>query len=351
MNFFRIEDSRVPGFLVFKDLIRTTFTFLSIKDRRTGVTWQFSSWSVARPAYPYSSPRSIHPAPPPPRKRMPTYALLGATGSTGSAILNHLLTHPSPALTLNLYVRSTAKLYKLQPSLSPTLPKHPTINIFEGTLETPDVLARALKGADVIFSCVAENANIPGLTIATDAAEAIIRVCEGLRGQEKGEYKAPLVVVLSSSSMNPKLAATTPRPVKWIVNTALNWTYADLRRAEALYRSLHDSSRDKKEAELLTVIFAQPGGLVPAIEKDKPTGHVLSTEESSMMVSYADLGVGMVEMAERWEELGLGWKGVSVNATGAVRWDTWEKFKVLSIGVVANWAPGVWGWGRGRGWW
>jgi hypothetical protein len=283
---------------------------------------------------------------------MPTYALLGATGSTGSAILNHLLTHPSPALTLNLYVRSASKLYRLHPSLSPTPPKQPTINIFEGTLETPEILAQALKGADVIFSCVAENANIPGMTVATDAAKAIIGACEGLkRKEEKGGYKAPTVVVLSSSSVNPKLAAASPRAVKWLVEIALNWTYADLRRAEGLYRSLHDSSGDKKEAELLNVIFAQPGALVPAIEKDKPTGHVLSTEKSSPMVSYADLGVGMVEMAERWEELGLGWRGVSVNATGAVRFDTWDKFKVLSIGVVAHWAPGVWGWGRGRGWW
>lgn len=283
---------------------------------------------------------------------MPTYALLGATGSTGSAILNHLLTHPSPDLTLNLYVRSASKLYKLHPSLSPTPPEQPTINIFEGTLETPEVLAQALKGVDVIFSCVAENANIPEMSIATDAAKAIIQACEDLkRKDEKGGYKAPTVVVLSSSTVNPKLVAATPIVVRWIVEIALNWTYADLRRAEALYRSLHYSSGEKKDAELLKVIFAQPSGLVPAIEKDKPTGHVLSTEAPSPMVSYADLGVGMVEMAERCEELGLEWKGVSVNATGAVRFDTWDKFKVLSNGVVANWAPGIWRWGRGRGWW
>ncbi len=284
---------------------------------------------------------------------MPTYALLGATGSTGSAVLNHLLTHPSPALTLNLYVRSASKLYRLHPSLSPTPPKQPTINIFEGTLETPEILAQALKGADVIFLCIAENANIPGMSVATDAAKAIIRACEGLKSKEEkgGGYKAPTVVVLSSSSVNPKLASATPRAVKRMLEMALNWAYADLRRAEGLYRSLHDSSGDKKEAELLNVIFAQPGALVPAIEKDKPTGHVLSTEKSSRMVSYADLGVGMVEMAEKWEELGLGWRGVSVNATGAVRFDIWNKIKVLSNGLVANWAPGVWRRGRGRGWW
>lgn len=45
---------------------------------------------------------------------MPTYAVLGATGSTGQAILNILL--QSPKNTVNAYVRSKAKLLKLSPS-------------------------------------------------------------------------------------------------------------------------------------------------------------------------------------------------------------------------------------------
>ena len=282
---------------------------------------------------------------------MPTYALLGATGSTGSAVLNHLLTRsPSSGLTLNLYVRSPSKLYKLHPSLSPTLPKHPRVVIFEGTLQTPEVLADALRDADVVISCIGENENIPYMSVVTDAAEALIDTCERLRAELGADYKTKLAVVLSSSTTSKTLRKSLPALAQWLLETGLNWAYGDLRRAERKFMALYEKS--KKEAiPLLNVIFAKPGGIVPTIQGVGPTGHELSTEVVSPLVGYADLGAGMVEMAERCEELGLAWKDVSVNATGRVGSDAWDKMKILLGGLFANLAPGIWLRGRGRGWW
>ena len=188
------------------------------------------------------------------------------------------------------------------------------------------------------------------MTVATDTATGVIGACERLKTEEGGRYEPPTVVVLSSSSTSETLDAA-PKLVHWLVETALNYTYADLRRAEGVYFALHEKTKRGKESPLMNVIFTKPGGFVPPIEKGKPTGYELSTEKVSTMVSYADLGIGMVEMGERWEELGLGWKDVSVNATGKVKFDSWDKAKILSNGILANWAPRLWEIGRRRGWW
>ena len=220
------------------------------------------------------------------------------------------------------------------------------------------MLLEALRDADVVFSCVAENENIPYMNVATDAAEGVIRACERLRaeaGEGKGKgYKTKTVVVLSSCTTSTTLKKTIPAFAIWLLEAALNWTYGDLRRAESRYLSLRNTpDKDNKTdpMPLLNVIFAKPGGIVPTIPGVGPTGHKLSTETVSDMVGYADLGAGMVEMAERWEELGLSWRDVSVNATGRVGSDAWDKAKLLVSGLFANIAPGVWVRGRGQGWW
>ena len=86
---------------------------------------------------------------------MPVYALLGATGSTGSAILRSLISHPPENLELNIFVRSKSKLLTVFPDLERTNPFKTTIIV-----STPDdtTATRAcLQNADVVFACIGSN--------------------------------------------------------------------------------------------------------------------------------------------------------------------------------------------------
>lgn len=79
------------------------------------------------------------------------------------------------------------------------------------------------------------------------------------------------------------------------------------------------------------------------------TGHRLSTEEGSGVVSFADVAGGMLEMAQKREE--LKWKGVSVLATGDVVTDWGPNMKYLLAGMVAYCSPMLWRLGRRWGRW
>lgn len=266
---------------------------------------------------------------------MPTYAILGATGETGSAVLRHLTARPASNLTLHLFVRSSKKLYSLHPSL---IDKN-NIVVFEGTISDSAVLAQCLRGATTIFSCVALNESMPGQSIALDTAKAIVSTLQLLQKDNPLDYRPPTVVMLSAAPLNPNFSRDVPIFLKYILHAAFSNAYDDLGRAEALYKSLMGEN-------LLNIIFAQPPAIMPG---RVPTGYELSTTRASRVVSYADLGIGMVEMAERGEEF-VG-KDVSVNATGEVKVNWGPNLKNLAKGLLAHFFPGGWWAGRRRRWW
>lgn len=221
---------------------------------------------------------------------MPSYAILGATGSTGGSIL-HLLSQ-SPDNTINCYVRSKSKLLTQKPELA----DQPNVKIYEGALSDLEVIKACLANTRAAFLCVAPNANMPGCSLAEDAARAVLAACEKLRDEKA---RVPKLVVLSAAPLNPYLVADMPRFVFKLLTLALCYVYADLQRAEDLIRA---------QSSWVNAVFVKPGGLVHDLQR----GHALSMEKASeRFLSFLDLAAGMIEVAE--EDGGDEWDGKNVS--------------------------------------
>lgn len=251
---------------------------------------------------------------------MPTYAIIGATGKTGSSLLTLLLKNPKNMV--HAYVRSKSKLLTQFPHLDETK----SVQIFEGALTDIPLQASCISGVDTIFSVIGENENTPGLRIAQDSAHAIVAaLC--LLGCNTGAKNVPKVLILSSASMNPRMYAHESAVAHWIVWRAMSNVYTDLARAEE-YLSLHQS--------WLRVTFIQPGGLV----EDAQKGHALSLDRRGAVpfVSYLDLAAGMIEIAEAGDFDGI---GVSVISTSKDVKFEWKAPKQLARGLVWHFAPPI----------
>lgn len=225
---------------------------------------------------------------------MPTFAVLGATGSTGQALLNILL--QSPKNTVNAYVRSKAKLQKL----SPQYQGNKNLHLFEGALTNVAVLADCISHTSAVLCVLGSNENEPGIRVAQDAAHSIVAACCRLRTQDSN-VTIPRIIFLTSATINPHLCRDLPFGARWALHTSFSYVYADLEQAEA-YLALHK--------DWLDVTFIQPGGLI----HDTPKGHALSLERQQTFLSYPDLAAGMIEVATASGEE-YSWKGVSVVPT------------------------------------
>nr|POE72080.1 averufin oxidase a [Quercus suber]POE72083.1 averufin oxidase a [Quercus suber] len=264
---------------------------------------------------------------------MPTYALLGATGGTGSAILRALLASPPANLTLNILVRNKAKLLTAFPSLEATSSFQ--IHIHEGSPSNSAVLYSALVNAEVIFCCIATNNSLPGTSVALDTAQAIIPALERHREEQGQSYRSPSLLLLRSASLNPTFSIRQGWLLHTIIMFCEHYIYADLERARELYQSAYARSAVPK---LLVPIMVDP----PAIHSPdvtQPTGHTLMLEgEQTPTLNYADLGVAFVELAQRKEEFaGL---EVAVSATGKVT----EDWPALSRYMFAGARGRILGW-------
>ena len=228
---------------------------------------------------------------------MPTYAILGATGKTGGALVDLLV--KAPNTHINAYVRSKAKLFTQRPVLENT----ENVKIFEGSLSDIPLLASTLvPEVDAAFCVLGSNENIPGIRIAQDTANSVIAALCHIREKDTS-YKPPKLIFLSSGSLNPIMSAKLPAVGKWIASRGMSHVYADLRFAEGNLR-LHKSWLD--------VTFVQPSALTEDVQK----GHKLSLDtmaEGSPFVSYLDLAAGMIEIAKSGS---YAWMGVAVVATG-----------------------------------
>lgn len=223
---------------------------------------------------------------------MPSYAVLGATGSTGQSLIRVLL--QTPANEVHAYCRSKEKLVKSLPEVA----NNENVRIFDGRLDDIDLLASCIRGTRAVFLAVAVNDNIPACSIAMDTARVVITVLERLKSEDT---KLPKLVVLSSASLEPKLMSETPRFVHSVALTAFSNIYADLRVAEELLRS---------KEPLVSTIFVKPGALCHDAQK----GHVLSLKFANSPLSFMDLAAGMVEAVESSSGQ-YDMKNVAVNAT------------------------------------
>lgn len=241
---------------------------------------------------------------------MPKYALLGATGSTGSAIIRRLLSEPPNDLTLNVFVRSRPKLLKAFPDLGAT--SSFAINIVEGTHSDGQAMGECLRDVEVVLACIGTNEPTPGMTLVYDTSSSILKALKEHRKTQGSGYKNPTVIQLRTSSLNPYAA------MPWFARNMAHFTfyhiYSDLKRACELYASTAAASPG-----LLSYIFVDPPSIHDA-DGTTPTGYKLflevAKEKQEPAISYADLGAAFCEIAERKEEFAE--KGVFVSATGTV---------------------------------
>ncbi|KAK0862482.1 hypothetical protein LTR87_016566 [Friedmanniomyces endolithicus] len=172
---------------------------------------------------------------------MASFAVLGATGSTGSSITKVLLQQEK--VSIHVLVRSKAKLFQTIPGIE----SDPRLQVFEGNIVNIDVLTECIRGTKAVFLAVAINDNMPGCTIAMDTARSVVAALERLK-QEKPDYELP-------------------RLEYWGVKS----------------------------------VFIKPGGLV----HDDQKGHELSVDKQQTFLSFLDLAAGMVEAAQaedgRWD--------------------------------------------------
>lgn len=253
---------------------------------------------------------------------MPTYALLGATGAAGSSVLRCLLAEPPKALSLSILVRSKAKLLKLFPHLEET--SSFSLKIVEGDSTDSAALQNCLAGSDVIITCVATNDSRPDTSIAYDTAAAIIDALKSLQNADQPSSVSPTILQLRAAPVNPTIKMQMPAPVRFMLWFSLHYCYADLQKAAELY-----AQAAKETTVLLDYIYIDPGALHDAGGSER-TGHKLCyNERLKPMLSYADLGAGICELAERREE--FKGKGVGISSTGKVRM-TWS----ANVGYMVN---------------
>ncbi|MCJ1435053.1 hypothetical protein MMC27_004423 [Xylographa pallens] len=259
---------------------------------------------------------------------MATYALLGATGGTGSAILRYLLEAPPPRLQLQIFVRSKSKLLKAFPNLESKPPFR--VAITEGTPDDPAALQTCLRGASVVFMCIATNQCTPGLSICYDTTSAIIGALKALRQEQAASYAAPTILQLRSVNSNPTLAPKGSAIGHAVIRYCLHYVYADLERGCDL---LAQTAAD--DPALLDYVFVDPPGLHD-VDGTTRTGHeLLVTELPKMNLSYADLGAAFCEVAERRKEFkGM---GVAVSATGPVTLTSSTLVGYVLTGLRSRW--------------
>lgn len=237
---------------------------------------------------------------------MPIHAILGATGNTGSAVLCSLLGSDIEDLTINILVRSKAKLYTAFPKLEKV--KRPAVNIFEGTISNEANLASCLRGASVIYMCISTNYAVHKVDVAFSAAAHVVTALGQIRKSLGPEFKTPVIVFNRSMSMNTDVKLPGPDFVKTFFSWLIVTVYDDLERALVLYDV---AAKD----ELLTIINVDGPTLT---EGEEPTGYeLLQSGMTSMFLSYADLGKAMVEISQRRQE--FNGQAVAVSATGKVK--------------------------------
>lgn len=237
---------------------------------------------------------------------MRRYAILGATGNTGGSLLQILTTRDD--IATHCLVRSRSKLLTQNPSLSTA---H-GVEIFEGAIDNASALQSCITGVSAIFLAVAVSDNVPGCSIATDTAEALVAAFERIR-HLRPDTKLPRVIVLSSASISDTMSRDLPHVLHTLMLTVASNVYADLRRAEQYLRV---------QADVLgfDVTFMKPGGLV----HDKQRGHRLSETGQYTFMSFLDLAGEMMEVADDDDEEGVGvggrgrWHGAEVGVVPLV---------------------------------
>lgn len=250
---------------------------------------------------------------------MSSYAILGATGSTGSSILQ--LLSSSSNNNINVLVRSSSKLRQVAPFST----NNPKINVFEADISDIDTLSQCLTGTKAVFLTVAIVDNKPGCTIADDTAHAVVKALNMIK-KSHSNFKPPRLVVLSSASVDDKFWTNSPSFIHSMIYAAMSNIYGDLAKSEAYLRTQDD---------WLQSTFVMPGGIVHDVQR----GHELSTTTQQTFVSFLDVAAAMIEVAD---EVGDRWDGQRVSVvlkSGQKARFEWFAPVVLAKGLLINFFP------------
>ena len=249
---------------------------------------------------------------------MPTYAILGATGNCGTALIDNLLR--TEDAKVNAYCRSTTKLIQK----FPTITDNKRVNIFEGSIYDIDLLAECIRDTRAVFHVVTTNDNIPGCHVGLDTAKSIISAIEKLKVH--GQLGAiPRILLLSSGTIDDHLSRHMPWWFRPILRTAASHVYEDLRRTEVYLRQQED---------LVSTIFIKPGGLAVDVQR----GHELNLDHDESFISYLDLAAAMIEAADD-KEGKYEMKNVSVvNTNGSAKFPSGTPL-CLATGLARHFFP------------
>lgn len=217
-----------------------------------------------------------------------TYAVLGATGNAGRAVLNVLGSRED--VNIRPFVRSKSKLEGLAPDICASS----RVEIHEGSIDHAEVLQRCLSGVDAAFLLVSAGESTAGCRVSRDQAEAVVAALQKLRDQQP-RAKLPMLIVFSSAEADDKFFYDTPFPIRNILYAANYFIYEDLKAAERYLR----------QYEWVDKVFLKSGG----ISYDQAQGHILSEEASQTFISWADVAAGMVQLADE----GQRWSGKNVS--------------------------------------
>ncbi|KAF9769436.1 Oxidoreductase AgnL4 [Fusarium sp. DS 682] len=210
---------------------------------------------------------------------MPTYAIVGATGNCGRALLDNLYRNPNA--NVRAYCRNKSKLL----SLVPHLIEDERVQIFEGGIGDVALLSQCIKGTQAIFHVVSTNTNVPGYNVGLETAKSIVAALDKLIAESPEEKKLPKLLLLSSATIDDHLSRRMPWLFRTILLKSASYVYDDLRRTEAFIRQRQDT---------VTTIFIKPGGL----SVDEQRGHRLDFDHEESFISYLDLAAAMIEAAD-----------------------------------------------------
>lgn len=250
---------------------------------------------------------------------MATYAILGATGNCGVALIDNLLR--SDDAKVNAYCRNKTKLIQKVPQVD----GNKRIQVYEGSIYDIDLLAECVRNTRAIFHVVTTNDNVPGCHVGLDTAKSIVSALEKLRSKMQPGEHLPKIVLLSSSTIDDHLSRHMSRIFRSILLTSASHVYEDLRRAEAFLRSQQD---------WVSSIFMKPGGLSLDVQR----GHRLDLDQDESFISYLDLSAAMIEAADDTEGR-FDMKNVSVvNKNGSAKFPSGTPMCILT-GLARHFFP------------
>ena len=250
---------------------------------------------------------------------MATYAVLGATGNCGTALIDNLL-HTEDA-KVNAYCRNRTKLNQKVPQVD----GNKRVQVYEGSIYDIDLLAECVRDTRAIFHVVSTNDNVPGYNLGFDTAKSIISALEKIKFTLQPAMKMPKIVLLSSATIDDHLSRHIPWWFRPILRTSASNVYEDLRRTEFFLRAQQD---------LVCTIFIKPGGLSVDVQR----GHQLNLDHDESFISYLDLAAAMIEAADNPENH-FDMKNVSVvNKNGAAKFPPGTPMCILT-GLVRHFFP------------